>query len=187
MNLTDVIANRRSVRSYTPQKVEKEKIEELLHAAVQAPSASNSQPWAFAVIQDTALLREYSERAKKFLLDSLEVNPGVAKYRGMLMNADFNIFYTAGTLVVIFAKPGGLHSHGDCCLAAQNLMLAAHGLGLGTCWIGFATAFLDQAAVKRELGVPEEYAAVAPLLVGYPHGRAPQLSRDKAEVLVWKG
>lgn len=186
MNLNEAIENRRSVRSYTAQKVERGQIEKLLHAAVQAPSASNSQPWAFAVVQRGEVLDDYSRRAKDYLLSALAEHPGMAKYRGMLANSDFNIFYKAGTLIVIYAKPGALHAHGDCCLAAQNLMLTAHSLGLGTCWIGFATAFLNKPEVKEELGVPAEYAAVAPIIVGYLQGRSPQLLRDEPEILVWK-
>ncbi len=186
MNLMEAIENRRSVRSYTDKKVERAALEQLLAAAVKAPSASNSQPWAFAVIQDAALLKQYSDRAKSLLLTVISPDSPLAKYRAMLANPDFNIFYNAGTLVIIYAKPGGLESRGDCCLAAQNLMLAAHGLGLGTCWIGFAKALLDQPELKKELGVPAEYAVVAPIIVGYPQGRIPQLTRDEPQILFWK-
>jgi nitroreductase len=68
LNLQEAIENRRSVRNYTPQKVDKAIVEKLIEAAIQAPSAGNSQPWSFAVIQDKKLLQEYSDRAKKLLL-----------------------------------------------------------------------------------------------------------------------
>ncbi|MDT8901919.1 nitroreductase family protein [Anaeroselena agilis] len=187
MNLTEAIANRRSVRSYTAQKVDKDAIDKLLHAAVQAPSASNTQPWSFVVIQDAALLKEYSDRSKSLLLSMIDLeNSPHKKYRDMLSNPAFNIFYTAGTLIAIYAKPMGRHSYGDCCLSAQNLMLAAHGLGLGTCWIGFAGTLLDTPAMKEELRVPVEYSLVAPIIVGYPQGRIPQLTHDNPEILFWK-
>ncbi|HWQ61715.1 MAG TPA: nitroreductase family protein [Negativicutes bacterium] len=186
MNIAEAIENRRSVRSYTAQKVDKATIEKLIAAAIQAPSASNAQPWSFAVIQDTNLLKEYSDRTKKLLLGSMTEDSPHAKYRGMLQNPDFNIFYTAGTLLMIYARPRGLHSYGDCCLAAQNVMLTAHSLGLGTCWIGFARTILDQPEVKRELGVPADYAIVAPIIVGYPQGKIPQLTRDEPEILFWR-
>lgn len=186
MNLMEAIENRRSVRNYTDRKVDRAALEKLFAAAVMAPSASNSQPWAFAVIQDAKLLKEYSDRTKSHLLANTDEKSPLAKYRGMLANPDFNIFYNAGTLVVIYAKPGGLESRGDCCLAAQNLMLAAHGLGLGTCWIGFAKALLDLPELKRELGVPADYAVVAPIIVGYPQGRIPQLTRDEPQILFWR-
>ncbi len=187
LNLMDAIENRRSVRTYTDKKVDRAALEKLFAAAVMAPSASNSQPWAFAVIQDAALLKEYSDRAKSHLLAGIGPDSPLAKYRAMLANPGFNIFYNAGTLVIVYAKPGGPESRGDCCLAAQNLMLAAHGHGLGTCWIGFARPFLDLPETKSALGVPAEYAVVAPIIVGYPQGRIPQLTRDEPQILFWKG
>lgn len=186
MDIMEAIESRRSVRNYDAREVEKDKLEKLFRAAVQAPSASNSQPWAFAVIQDKKRLKEYSDRAKEHLLAGIDQQPGLVKYKGMLANPDFNIFYNAGTLAIIFAKPRGLYPLGDCCLAAQNLMLAAVDMGLGTCWIGFARVFLDLPEVKRELGVPGDYTVVAPIIVGYPAGKIPQLGRDEPEIVFWK-
>lgn len=186
MNLIKAISTRRSVRNYTAQKVAKESIDILLNSAIQAPSASNSQPWAFAVIQDADLLKRYSDKSKNFLLALSDEQPLLAKYRGMLSNTDFNIFYNASTLVIIYAKPEGLHAEGDCCLAAQNLMLTAHDQGLGTCWIGFAVSLLNQPEIKAELGVPKEYTVVAPIIVGYPQGAIPQLLRKEPEILAWR-
>lgn len=186
MDLITAIRTRRSVRQYSSRKIGKEIIKSLVDAAIQAPSASNSQPWAFAVLQDSALLKEYSDRAKKHLLSSIDQQPSLAKYNSMLTNTDFNIFYNASTLVIIFAKPQGLHSHGDCCLAAQNLMLSACNLGLGTCWIGLARTFLELPETKAELGIPAEYSPVAPIIVGYPEGNIPQLTRNSPEIIVWR-
>lgn len=185
MDLIKAINNRRSVRNYTTKKVAKETLGTLLQEAVQAPSASNSQPWSFAVIQDADLLKRYSDKAKSFLLAFSDEQPLLAHYRSMLANTDFNIFYNASTLVIIYAKPEGLHSEGDCCMAAQNLMLTAYDQGLGTCWIGFAVPLLNQPEIKAELGVPKEYTAVAPIIVGYPQGNIPQLSRKEPEILFW--
>jgi len=186
MELMTAITTRRSVRQYTLQKVEKQTIETLLSAAVQAPSASNSQPWAFAVIQENEVLKQYSDRAKQYLLSLVDQDPVIAHYRDMLTNPEFNIFYNASSLIIIYAKPHGAHPQGDCCLAAQNLMLTAHSLDLGTCWIGFAQTFLDLPELKKELGVPAQYNVVAPIIVGYPKGRIPQLSKDLPEIIFWR-
>lgn len=186
MNLQEAIESRRSIRNYEARKVDKAQVEKLIHAAIQAPSASNSQPWSFAVIQDDKLLREYSDRAKSYILAGLDRLPGMAKYGGMLANPKFNIFYNAGTLITIYAKPEGLHPHGDCCLAAQNLMLAAADMNLGTCWIGFATPLMNLPAIKSGLGIPGDYTAIAPIIVGYPAGKIPKLGRDEPVILCWK-
>ena len=125
MDFANVVYQRRSVRVYTNQTVSEETVDELLDAAIQAPSAMNEQPWAFAVIQDTKSLKRYSERAKSLLLNSPQVAMKKPELQAMLASTEFNIFYNSSTLIVIYAKPIGLHPDWDCCLAAENLMLAA--------------------------------------------------------------
>lgn len=186
MNLRDALYTRRSVRKYTAAQVEKETVERLLDAAVQAPSASNIQPWAFAVIQDKELLAKYSDQTKRQILAVADQTPRLAAYKGMLSAPGYNIFYNAGTLIIIYAADGGPYAHGDCCLAAQNLMLAAHDMGLGTCWIGFAHYLLNDPAIKKELGVPEEYTAVAPLILGYPDGALPAREKKAPKIIFWR-
>jgi nitroreductase len=166
--------------------VSKELIDQLLRAATQAPSAMNSQPWAFAVIQNNDILKKISDRAKELLLSVLAEKPIMEKYRGALSNPDFNIFYNASTLIIIYAKPEGPHPETDCCLAAQNIMLAARDAGLGSCWIGFAQPLLNLPDLKNELKVPAEYMAVAPLVIGEPAGKITDIPRKEPEILFWK-
>ncbi|MCP6618222.1 nitroreductase family protein, partial [Klebsiella pneumoniae] len=78
-----------------------------------------------AVIQDTAQLRRYSDRAKALLLARTSGDAKTARYAELLGNPAFNIFYDAGTLIVIGAKERGKYTEADCWLAAANLMLAA--------------------------------------------------------------
>jgi len=97
--------------------------------------------------------------------------------RHMLEDPQFALFYDAPALVVVLAKSAATQSAEDCCLAAENLMLAARSEGLGSCWIGFARPWLDLPATKAELNLPEHYHLVAPIILGYPtawpesHGR----------------
>ena len=74
----------------------------------------------------------------------------------------------------------------DCWLAAENLMLAACALGLGTCCIGSAIPTLNSPDVKAELGIPSDVEAVAPIIVGVPSGAATAVSRKDPEILYWK-
>ncbi len=186
MELIEALTNRRSVRSYTSKKVDNTIIQELLQAAVQAPSAMNAQPWAFAIIQDNVLLKEYSDQAKRLLLTSINKTPELSKYKPLFENPDFNIFYNAQSLILIFAKNEGLHSAEDCCLAAQNLMLTAHSLGLGTCWIGFARPYFNLPEVQTQLGIPSGYEVVAPIIIGYPQINPPAALKKDPEILFWK-
>jgi nitroreductase len=182
----DAIRQRRAVRAYTGAALDASRVGELLDAAVQAPTAMHLEPWAFVVIQDRALLKRLSDRAKSMLLDQPPPagHPG-ARHLEMLRDPAFNIFYDAGTLIVICRRGDSPFADADCWLAAQNLMLAATAHGLGTCCIGFAVPVLNAPDVKRELGIPDAGAAVAPIIVGRPIGAAAPAPRKPPEILRW--
>ena len=94
MELIDAIYGRRAVRDFTPQEVSRATIEELIDAAIHAPTALDEQPWVFAVIQGKGLLKDYSDRAKAHFLATF--NPGNdphAMRRDQLMDARYNLFY----------------------------------------------------------------------------------------------
>lgn len=180
------IYERRAVREYTGTKPSKDTIRMLLDAAVQAPSAMDLQPWAFVVVQDPALLQRLSERSKKLSLQRMKPGSGLSLHRRELEDPKFNVFHDAGTLVVVVAKPGEWPAVEDCCLAAQNLMLAAHAMGLGTCPIGFAREALDEPAAKQELGIPADHTVAMAIVVGYPKSRPPVVVRHEARMLAWR-
>ena len=185
MNVQEAINARRAVRAYSPRTVDEPQIQSLLHAAVQAPSAMNAQPWLFAVLQDRAQLKRYSDQAKALLLARSAGEPKAARYADLLQSPSFNIFYDAGTLIVIGARERGTYTEADCWLAAANVMLAATDLGLGTCCIGFAVPLLNTPEVLAELGFPTSGAAIAPVLVGYPTAAAPPIPRAAPKVTAW--
>lgn len=185
MDVLEAIRDRRSVRSYAPRVVGRETIEELLRAAQNAPSAMNQQPWAFAIFEGADFLKTCSADAKQHLLANMPEGSPLARYRSELSDAAFNIFHGAPTLVAICARPASAQSLEDCSLAAQNLMLAAHASGLGTCVIGFARPWLNVTAVKQKLGIPEDVVPVLPIIVGYPAGPTPRPARNEPRVVHW--
>jgi len=182
MDLIEALETRRSIRNFQDRPVERDVIEKLITLATQAPSAMNSQPWAFVVIADKSKLQEYSTRAKEYLLATMDLHPLMEKYRPLLSRKAFNIFYKAPVAVVIYAKPEGPAPEDDTCLAAQNFMLAAHNEGLGTCWIGFSKDLLNSSELKAELGIPDEYTAAAPMILGYPATEPPAVPRKDPEI-----
>jgi nitroreductase len=186
MELMNVLASRRSVRSYTRQLVERSLIDQLLRAAVLAPSGMNDQPWAFGVVEGAERLEALSTRAKRRLLETLEHMPALEKYREHLEDPAFNIFYGAPALAIIYTKPTGYDGAGACAMAAYAFMLAARDLGLGTCWIGFSEPLLQSAELKRELGVPCDYRVVAPIILGYPAAAVDPTPRNEPEILFWQ-
>lgn len=185
MNLKEAIQRRRAVRDFADKQVDEPTIRSLLSAAVQAPSAMNVQPWAFAIIQNTGQLKRYSDRAKQLLLRATEKDAKVQSYRELLENETFNIFHNASTLVVIGALEVGIYTAADCWLAAENLMLAATDAGLGTCCIGFAVPLLNTPEVKAELGFGAAGEVFAPIVVGYPTSPVSPVPRKEPKVISW--
>jgi len=192
----DVIFTRRSVRSFRPQPIDRDTISGLIDAAVQAPTAMHVEPWAFAVVQNRALLARCSERAKHALLQQMGTSTNVhamadpsaaAAFRAQLMSPDFDIFHHAPALIVICGKPAGSFVAADCWLAAENLMLAATAMGLGTCCIGSALPVLTQPDVRAELKIPAAYDVVAAIVVGVPadDAAASGATRKPADILSW--
>lgn len=187
MDVKEVIYTRRSVRGYQSKPIEKATIEHLIDAAIQAPTAMNSQPWAFAVIQDAAVMKDISDRTKAHLLSKMDQMPALQGYRETLENPDFHVFYGAPAIIIICARPNVSPApHVDCALAAQNMMLTARDLGLGTCWIGFAAMYLSTADAKRQFGIPEDYLVEAPIIVGYPEGEFGPMERNPPELIYWR-
>lgn len=185
MELLHAIYRRRAIRQYTDVPVHPAMLNELFKAAVQAPSAINQQPWAFAVVQGRDRLNRYSNRAKEHLLAILPQLLKLHQRADTLSSEAYNVFHHAGTLVAICAKPAAHHPADDCLLAAQNFMLAAHGMGLGTCPIGFVRPWLNLPEIKQELGIPGNYSVVMPLVVGWPALIPPATPRTEPEIVCW--
>ena len=194
LSALDAIYMRRSVRTYTGQPLDNVTVRALLDAAVQAPTAMHEEPCAFVVVQSAAALKRCSDRAKAMWAKDAERHRDLhlvagttsrSAFEERLASPDFSIFYDAGTLIVICGKPLGPFVTADCWLAAENLMLAAFAMGLGTCCIGLALPMLNAPDIKAELGIPAEVTAVAAIVVGVPRGEAVSVARKDPEILAW--
>jgi len=185
MTIFETMLARRSVRSYETRKVDMSTVRTLLEAAVRAPTAIHQEPWGFVVIQDKQLLKKLSDQAKPVFL--AEVRQHVTEHSKHLLDTfdkpDFNIFYDAGTLILICGKSTSSFYMADCWLAAENLMLAACAMDLGTCVIGSALPVLNMPEVKNELKISKDFSVVAPIVLGYPHERTAPTSRKSPVIL----
>lgn len=186
MPLEDIIRGRRSVRAYQDRPVPENVIIELIDLGTHAPTASRLQPWAFAVVEDREFMREWSDKAKELLLAQMAENNYLQQYRSVMENKEFNIFYDAPCLLLVYGDPVSFYYVIDCTLAAQNIMLAAYEKGLGSCWIGFAMQTGNTPEMKQKLGVPGNYRLVAPLILGYPRGEWPYVPRKEPVIFNWK-
>ncbi len=186
VELEAAIAGRRSVRDYTAEAVDEGTIRQLIDAAIRAPSATNAQPWSFVVVRDQDLLDRLSEASKAHMLVDLPPLLENERRRARLADPEFHIFYHAPVLILISGIASRPWVVEDCALAAENLMLAAFGRGLGSCWIGYAQRYLATESGKSLLGLPPDCLPVAPLIVGHPVSFPAPTSREEPEIR-WLG
>ncbi|MCD1293476.1 nitroreductase [Methanocella sp. CWC-04] len=187
--MNDVFLNiymRRSVREYKERDIPDDIIKGLIKVATYAPSGMNRQPWRFAVIKNKALIKKYSAIAKNRWLENVKAPslPEEMELARKMKDPGFDIFYNAPVLVLVFADPGSYTPEYDCALAAENMMLAARSLDIGSCWIGLAS-FLDKdMEVRNELGIAEGYRLIAPLIFGYPVENEKKAPPRKEDVII---
>lgn len=176
----ETIYSRRSVRDFSEKPVPKELVEELLNAAVMAPSARNTQPWHFSVVEGRENLARFAQMASGS-------SGFVVKAVGTALSASGrgNIFYNAQLLVVVSGKWDYDYLKDDVNLAVQNMFLAAHSLGLGSCWIGFGKGLNNNVEARKELNIPADFEIVAPLIFGYPAKPNNTVPKRKPKVLAW--
>jgi len=183
------IYRRRSIRNYKPDQVPDDVLLELIKAGIYAPSASNQQQWRFIVVTDKAAIDRYADRAKQLWKNSITFRAisilGIGgsdarRYVRMMNTPALHIFHHAPALVFIFAPKRRLIAE-DCACAAENMMLAARSLGLGSCWIGLAGPLGSDNRTLAELNVPRGYRLMATLVFGYPaneNQKAPERNDD---------
>ena len=123
-----------------------------INAAILAPSAMNLQPWAFAALLNRERIGEYAGRIKSWLLTNFSQTRFDASLRDLIEEESYSVFHHAPALLLVLAKSSQPQAYEDCCLAAENLMLAARDEGLGTCCIGLARPWLNLRSIKHELG-----------------------------------
>lgn len=180
MNLLQAIRSRRAVRDYLPDPVSAGLIYQLVEAACWAPSAMNAQDWTFSIVTDRQVLDEIAGEAKAWMLANADGLPRAGHFRELLQDPQFHILYRAPALIVVSA-PKGTWARENCALAAQNLMLMATSLGLGSCWIGFAQGWLNSPAGRQTLSLSDHLEPVAPIVLGHPRGVTPLVARKKPE------
>ena len=180
MDVLDAIHGRRTIRSYRPEPVDRGLLQQVLWAAVQAPTppVSGDSPWKLCVIDDAQRLAEYGVRAKQYAREHQP--PG--QHWEWTERPGFLVFWNAPTVVLFCARTANPQSPFDCCRAAQNMLIAAHALGLGSCWVGAPIPWLNSPGVAEELGIPAGYEVAAAVLVGYAAEQPAGQPRPQPEV-----
>ena len=157
-SFSKLVQSRRSIRKYRNKPVEREKINQCIEAARLAPSAENVQPWRFIILDDPVLIKEFSSHAFS----------GIYSATRFAARAPVIIIFLA-KLDILANRIGkqiqGVHFHLiDIGIAGEHIVLQAHELGLGTCWIGW----FNIKKVRKFFKIPRSYKIVTLLSMGYP-------------------
>ena len=178
MEFLELVSRRNSCRRFIKDKVcEREKLKKCVQAARLAPSACNSQPWRFLIIDEPGLLNKVVEVARKGIYSVL------------------NRFLSSAPCIVVviadkeryIARVGGLITGTDYFLidigiACEHFVLQAQELGLGTCYIGY----FNEKGLKKLLGIPRRYKIPLLIAVGYPEdGKHPEKNRLPLEEIIF--
>jgi len=159
MDLLEAIHGRRSIRKYKKNPVEDEKLQKVLEACQVAPSSHNGQPWEFIIIKQKETLKAISKESA---------------YGQFLANVPM------GVAIVLDPKESQTFHMVDGGILTQNFALAAHALGLATCWVG--TMNRDKA--KEMLNIPKEKILLTVLPLGYPDEQPPPRPRKPLKDLL---
>ena len=166
------ILTRRSVRVYnTDKQISKEELDIILKCACYSPSGCNAQPWHFTVLQNKEIMQLLNVETKKELLKT--DNPLFIR---MGENPKFDIFYKAPSAVIVSMDDNAVAPVSDCSAASQNMLLAAHSLGIASCWVGLITFLFESErgeAYAKLLNIPAGFKPLHAILLGYPKLKAP--------------
>ena len=170
MEAIEAIMTRRSVRKFRNQQIPDAVLETILKAGTYAPSALALQPWAFVVVQDQTVLDRVSDYCKPLMISHMKnAHDGMSDaFRALLESPGYSLYYHAPTVIMVIGKTGSRFREIDCSLCAENMMLAAHALGIGSCWVGSTEVAYDNKEIMAMFRIPEGYSPVGTIVFGYP-------------------
>jgi nitroreductase len=184
-DVIEAIRNRRSIRSYDAKPVPRDILKTIIEAGNEAPSAMNSQPWRFVVVEGQGakrkLLSAALPQAKKITEAVKDVDPDrYAMIKKRYAELPDPVYYSAPA--IIFVIGNGRYAAHSCPLACENMMLAAYALGLGSCWVGFGAMVTDDTEVRSLLELGNGDSIYGPILIGYPKGETKRPPKKESKV-----
>jgi coenzyme F420-0:L-glutamate ligase / coenzyme F420-1:gamma-L-glutamate ligase len=191
MNAFDPIHTRRSIRRYTDQPVPPDLIDRLLEAATWAPSSHNRQPWRFAVVTTSSVKARLADRMGERLkadrsraADRVQqIDRDMARSRERITSAPVAIIVCLS--ITNDDQHERLMAIQSAAASIQNLLLAAHEIGLGACWM--AAPLFCPDVVREVLHLPDDWEAQALITIGYPANAGKPRDRvDFREITIWK-
>jgi len=171
------IKERRSIRAYDAVKqITQEDLDLIIEAGIYAPTAHNDQPWFFTVVQNHELLEEINKKANAVMAQSEN-----EWLHGLGNDPKFRASYNAPTVIFISGREDAMSLPTDLSAAAQNMMLAAQSLGIGSVWVGLLWPYVNLEEAHATLKVPDGYKTMHAIAFGYAAGPklpAPERKKD---------
>jgi nitroreductase len=167
------IFTRRSIRRYLPKPLPREILEQIVKAGTYAPSARNSQPWHFTVVTSPGRIDRITEELKAAVARMPQNH-----YKDFVGAASYSVnFRNAPVFIIVSGDAGAsIMIEADCALALGNMFLAAHALGVGSCWVNQLGPIGDEPGFRAHLtalGFPESHRVIGGLALGRPDGPRP--------------
>jgi nitroreductase len=188
--LMKLIRGRRSTRAFLDTPVPREYIDQLLEAAIWAPSGGNNQSWLFTAILDPALLAKLNELVIEGFTTYVPDDdyPGKHGAKKGSQQPGFHFCNRAPALIIASNKPNYENAMADCSLALENIFLTAESLGLGSCYINSPHWLRDDPGIRSffaELGIPREHTICSSAAIGYiaRHSTVPQRKENTIRVI----
>lgn len=172
------IKERRSVREFEDKQIEKEKIEQILECGMWGPSAKNEQKWHFIVITNKEIMKKVTEMMVEKASDKYPMIKERAKTK------QDPVLYNAPLYIVVTAPEDYKWADIDGTIAAHNMVLTAHSLGLESCYIGMVKVLKDDREFRELLKVPEGHKIVITAVFGYGK-EEPEPEERKKDVVAW--
>lgn len=160
-DIFEVIKNRRSVREYKDEQIGDEDIEKILKAAIMAPTARGEAPWHFTVIQNKELLDDINTSVHNILRNSGD------ELLEAIAESGRHVMHNAPTVVIVSAKSTASNMQADVSAAIENMLLAAEGLDIGSCWLGLIAAYFGVEENLEKIHIPEGYTPLYGVSLGY--------------------
>ncbi|NLB67876.1 MAG: proton-conducting membrane transporter [Bacteroidales bacterium] len=174
----ETIMARRSIRAYKPQAVEREIMNQIVKCGINAPNGMNAQPWEVRIVDNP----EFINGCTKIFVERMKQDPRGAK---MVEDPSFKNMFRNAPTVVFIALGESRFAQIDCGLMAQNMMLAAKSLGIGSIALGSPVDFFkseEAAEYYNKLEFPENYTLALVLGFGYPDESPEARPRDESKI-----
>lgn len=170
-NAIETIMTRTSIRSFTDRAVSADTVEMLLRAGMAAPTAVNLQPWHFVVVNDRAKIDELGGNGRQ----------------SQMWHESPLVIVVCGNMEKAMEGAGQAFWVQDCSAATENILLAAHALGLGAVWTGCYPIEERVANISQVLGLPEHIVPLCAIVMGYPNENPQPKDKWKPENVSYNG